>query len=290
MSFLKIILPLVVIGIGLILYFIAPKLIIHTRTAAAYQNIPESGEPYKTVSIPTRDGIHLHGRWVETDSVYQGTIIFLHGIRGSAVPFIGMMQWLKSQGYNSLAIDLRAHGKSGGEYCTFGHYEKHDVQDILDFLLEKYPNETKIGVCGQSLGGAIALQAMAIEPCIKFGIVESTFGSLEQIVQDYGNRMLPIDMNWLHRFLLSRAGNIANFRPQEVKPAESAKHITQPILIAHGTADKRIKVEYGKEIFDNVASETKYFLPINGASHVDVWSKGGMEYITEVSKFLNSQQ
>ena len=71
-------------------------------------------------------------------------------------------------------------------------------------------------------------------------------------------------------------------------PSESAKSIHQPILLVHGTLDRRIKIEYGEEIFRNINSSEKQFIPISGASHVNLWEIGGVNYTDQVNNFLDS--
>lgn len=194
---------------------------------------------------------------------------------------------LNRQGYNTLALDLRAHGDSEGEYCTYGYYEKYDVQRALDYLLTKGV-DSNIGVWGQSLGGAIALQTLAIEPRLKFGIIESTFSEFTTIVDDYSERMFGFSIPFVNQYALYRASEIANFKPEEVSPQESAKKIRQPVLVAHGTADTHIKFAYGKANFDKLASDQKIFLPIEGAVHHNVWQVGGKTYFEKVFSFLSS--
>ncbi|MFT6411105.1 MAG: alpha/beta superfamily hydrolase, partial [Flavobacteriales bacterium] len=65
-------------------------------------------------------------------------------------------------GLNVVVFDLRAHGQSGGENCTYGYCEKHDVSSIIDWLTASGV-EGQIGLYGTSLGGAIALQTAAID-------------------------------------------------------------------------------------------------------------------------------
>ena len=55
--------------------------------------------------------------------------------------------YAKEQGYSSIAIDLRAHGRSEGEYCTYGYYEKEDIAQIISDYL-RYNPDAKIGIWG----------------------------------------------------------------------------------------------------------------------------------------------
>lgn len=210
LSILKVLFLVVVILIGLALFYVAPRLIIDTNTTTQFIQTYELPKSFKKEKIKTRDGIILNAVWQNCIGTERETIVFLHGIRGSTYHFTPRA----SKGYNSIAIDLRAHGLSGGKFCTFGYLEKHDVQDVLNFVLSRKSANTNIGIWGQSLGGAIGLQALSIEPRLKFGIIESTFSDLSQIVYDYGNRIIPIKLNALHKFLLWRAGLIAHFPPK----------------------------------------------------------------------------
>jgi alpha/beta superfamily hydrolase len=37
-------------------------------------------------------------------------------------------------GYNTLLVDFRAHGNSGGNTCTVGYYESEDVKLAYDYI------------------------------------------------------------------------------------------------------------------------------------------------------------
>ena len=114
----------------------------------------------------------------------RGTVILLHGIRSNKDHLLPSAERLAGLGFNSVAIDLRGHNQSGGKHCTFGVKESRDISMLLN---QKFMQKTKLpmGVWGKSLGGAVALQSMADESRIQFGIVESTFSHFDQIVGDY---------------------------------------------------------------------------------------------------------
>lgn len=274
-------------GLFIAVHFGLPRLILDTKaTQIASYYKPPLNDNQKLIQFTNQDNDTLAAILSKAKSKERGTIILLHGIRGYKEYFQELTAMLNDSGYNTLALDLRAHGSSGGEYCTYGFYEKYDVQSAVDYL-ETQGLDSNIGLWGQSLGGAIALQALAIEPRLKFGIVESTFSEFATIVDDYSERMFGFSIPWVNEYALYRAGKIANFEPNKVSPKTSAMSITQPVFIAHGTADKHIKFDYGKENFDHLASEKKVFLPMKGAVHHNVWQVGGQKYFDEVFNFLS---
>ncbi|WP_299122456.1 alpha/beta fold hydrolase [uncultured Winogradskyella sp.] len=222
------------------------------------------------------------------DSV-KGTIILLHGIRSDKYQFKNAIQFLSENGYNSVGLDSRAHGKSEGDFCTFGVREKRDIKTLIDYLSEK-ENLHHFGIWGQSLGGAIGLQAMGYDKRIKFGIIESTFSDFKSIVNDYFDLHAGFSYYPFSNYLVNRTGEIAGFDPNDAKPIKYCKSITQPILLVHGNLDKRINIKYGRENFSVIPSKNKQFIEIDSANHANVWKVGGQKYFDNVLKFMYQQQ
>ncbi|MCW3787087.1 alpha/beta hydrolase [Plebeiibacterium sediminum] len=217
----------------------------------------------------------------------KGTIILLHGIRGRKEHFYHRAKQLADSSYNSVLVDLRAHGQSGGKFCTYGFKEKYDIRKIVDYLKNREDINQNIGIWGHSLGAAIALQSMAVCPDIKFGIIESTFSNFKDIVHDYSKLYFGFDIPILSDYLIFRAKSLADFNPDEVVPYKSCQHIKQPVFMAHGDKDDRINIAYGKLNFENVKSTDKEFVEVKNANHVNLWQVGGMKYKNKVFSFLN---
>lgn len=217
----------------------------------------------------------------------KGTIILLHGIRSNKESFVKLSNKLSKLGYNSVALDSRAHGQSDGKHCTFGVKEKKDVSKLISVLSKKEGINKNIGVWGQSLGGAIGLQALGSDKRIKFGVIESTFSDFKTITNDYFNYHAGFNIRPITNYLVYRAGQIAKFDPKEAKPIKYCKNIEQPILIIHGNKDQRINIQYGKDNFSNIPSLKKEFIEIKNANHLNVWKTGGDEYFQRVIKFIN---
>ena len=196
---------------------------------------------------------------------------------------------LAQHGFNSLAYDSRGCGESGGQYGTYGFYEKRDCSRCLDELLRRYgPEVGPVSIFGNSYGGAVALQTMAEDGRFRCGIVESTFATLREVVRDYEAKTVGVRLDALTDAALARAGTIAHFPPDAVKPEDSARTIQCPVLVVHGTADTDIAMRYGARVFQNLRTSGSRWYPIQGAGHGDLWAKGGDAYRQAVLDFLEA--
>lgn len=273
-------------------------LTIHVAPYAIIQpqkiNLPiiplQLGLQSEKLTITTKDSIELKGYYILSErQETKGVMILIHGIGGCKEHFLNLAASLANKGIASVVFDGRAHGESGGQYCTYGFYEKHDISAIVDEIKRRNPT-MKIGIWGNSLGGAVAIQALEFDKRIEFGIIESTFADLDQIVYDYKKNILGgFGLRFVSDAALREAGNIANFNPDEVKPILSVKNIQQPMFLAHGDNDQNINYKYGKRLYENLASAEKEFVLVENAGHFDLGPKGGENYARKLMSFINKQ-
>lgn len=245
------------------------------------------GIAYQNLDIEVEKGLILRGYLLKTlDPKPKGTIISVHGIGGYKEMALNLGQFLTQNGFNMLVFDQRAHGKSGGQYCTFGYYEKLDISKYIDTLQKLMPDQ-HIGIYGASLGGAVALQALEMDKRLKFGIVESTFNTLENVVVEYGRDYFKFRSHWLARRVLTKSAVIARFEPFEIQPVRSCRNIEQPMFMAHGDEDQKIPIEFNQDNFNNLKSTDKEFYIVKGAGHLNLGTVGGATYRAKILNFLN---
>lgn len=246
---------------------------------------PADLKNFQTLDIEVEKGLILRGYFAPATQA-KATLILVHGIGSFKESFISFAKFLNHRHINVLLYDQRAHGKSDGKYCTFGYYEKKDISKIIDTLQKM--DTRPIGIFGASLGGAVALQALAEDKRLQFGIIESTFNTLENVVAEYGKGYFGFRSEWLARHVLRKSAVIANFDPFSVRPSESCKQIRQPIFFAHGTDDPKIPMSFNKENFVNTASTQKIFYEVQGAKHSNLHVVGGDAYKSKLVKFIDS--
>ncbi|WP_452603062.1 alpha/beta hydrolase [Pontimicrobium sp. MEBiC06410] len=281
---------LIIVTLAFVINNVLPYALLQPKRITTPNYLEIEKQDYTKLSLLTKDSIALKGYHVKSnkDTIY-GSVILVHGIGGCKEHFTKLAIDLANRGYDSWLFDNRAHGESGGLYSTYGYYEKTDISLIVDEIKKKQP-DTKLGIWGNSLGGAIALQAIERDKRITFGIIESTFTDLRQIVYDYQKRFsYGVGLEWICNITLEKASEIAAFNPEKVKPIESVKNISCPILIAHGNADNNIKFKYGKQLYANLASKDRVFVTVENADHYNIYDIGGQEYSNKLFKFLKRQ-
>ncbi|WP_225035811.1 alpha/beta hydrolase [Winogradskyella sp. SM1960] len=296
----RILLVVLILGL-LVIHFFVPRLISEIRNPVVSlikrnKNVnvdvasnSDSKLNQKEFLFSSFDGLKLSARLTYSSSnTTKGTVILLHGIRANKEQFKNVIDFLSENGFNSVALDSRAHGKSEGNFCSFGVNEKKDVKTLIDYL-SQHENLNHFGVWGQSLGGAIGLQAMGYDQRIKFGIIESAFSDFRTIVNDYFDLHAGFSYTPFSNYLVNRAGTIAEFDSNDAKPIAYCEHINQPILIVHGNKDERINIKYARANFSKIPSAKKELIEIDNANHSNVWKVGGGAYFKRVLKFMNAQ-
>ena len=87
-----------------------------------------------------------------------GTALLLHGLGESKAKYLRAGEHLAKMGYDVVLPDLRAHGRSGGKYVTYGALEKLDVKAVMDDLIGSGTVHKNVYVFGVTLGAATAIQ------------------------------------------------------------------------------------------------------------------------------------
>lgn len=223
--------------------------------------------PSEDLEILSFDGLRLHGRLLPLENA-KGTILQFHGYRscpdgdfGCAVPF------MRSQGYQVLLVDQRAHQKSEGRYITFGILERQDALFWARELERRFGPEHRLYFDGISMGAATVLMAssLPLPESVRGIIADSGFSSPNAIIGSVIRRLrLPAKpILWLMD-LWCRLLTGASLGSYSVPEAMSQCQI--PVLFVHGKADSLVPWEMSRENYDACQSK-KTLLLVEGAEH-----------------------
>ena len=104
--------------------------------------------PHRDITFTTTDGLKLEGWLFEPQRPSLGLVVLLHGKDANRGHFAEDAVRFTKRGYTVLAYDQRAHGRSEGQWCTFGIKEVPDLQLALDL----YAGENPVYLIGESMG------------------------------------------------------------------------------------------------------------------------------------------
>jgi pimeloyl-ACP methyl ester carboxylesterase len=187
----------------------------------------------------------------------RGTVIYLHGSADNRASGIGIAEHFVPLGFDFLAYDSRAHGESGGDMCTYGFYEKHDLSRVID-RVESPP----VVLLGSSLGAAVALQTAAEDDRIAVVVGVATFSDLRTVA---GERAPFFASRRNIEEAIKLAEDAGKFRFDEVSPAAAAPKIRAPVLLVHGEKDQETPPAHSQRVYDALRSPRRLILVPNAA-------------------------
>ena len=169
-------------------------------------------------------------------AAHKGTAIILHGMNDTKAdfPYFHAAKPLTRLGYDVVLIDLRAHGRSGGKYITFGAKEKHDVQAVMDALLQNNQVAQPLYVFGANLGGSVAIQYAAIDNRVKGVVALSPYRDFTSLAIWQMHFLNPVMQPKDVLTKIADAATLGDFEPADASTLEAAKKLTCPLLLVHG--------------------------------------------------------
>lgn len=260
--------------------------ITHPPRVVSPMILDANSQPVDSINLSTSDGLQLAGWYIPPQN--GAAIILQHGYHTNREEMLPIALMLARHGYGVLLFDFRGHGKSEGEMVTFGLNEVKDTEAALTFL-RKQPevNLAKIGLIGNSMGGAVGILAAAELEGIRVIVVEGVFPKLEDEIA-VGIRvqtLLPATpFALIFKFFAER---VSGYRISDIVPVEKISKISpRPLLILQGGADERIPIDSGERLFA-VAGEPKEYWYEPMIAHAAFSTSIPTKYEQRVISFLD---
>ena len=242
--------------------------------------------PFEPVEITAKDGTRLFARYYHVRDGAPVQIQF-HGYKGRGTrDFCGGNALARKMGQNTLVVDQRSHGKSGGHTISFGVLESRDCVCWVNYAVERFGPEAEIYLAGVSMGAATVLMAAGLElPANVKGIVaDSSYSSPEAILRKVSGEMgFPSGAAfWLLRLGARLYGG---FDPRDASPVEAVRCTHIPILLVHGEADDFVPCDMSRQICAACAGPVR-LVTVPGAGHGLSYIVDSGRYEAEVRAFL----
>jgi uncharacterized protein len=253
--------------------------------------IRRSGIEFEDITIPSFDGTRLYGWWMSAGQDAP-TVVVLHGVKKNRTDVLRAALVLRRAGLNVLMFDGRAHGDSEGRYVTYGFYERRDVESAIEWLVgEKKIDRNRVGLAGESMGAAIALQVAAHNPWIRAVWADSSFASLRRVAEEFVRRFTGLPVAVLNPVLWTTI-QVANYRGsfdvRLVDPLALAAQIKCPVYLVHGTADLVIGTAHSESIHAVLGGEKEIWF-VEGARHARSIRHARTAYSERLTRFFNER-
>ncbi|HPE70507.1 MAG TPA: alpha/beta fold hydrolase [Thermotogota bacterium] len=238
------------------------------------------------VFLPSSKGYTLHAIWFPNHDSKK-TVLLAHGHTYTLYGSIKYMDLFFKRGWNVLAYDHRYHGKSGGKNCSMGFHEKHDLVDILDWVMEKTGEGSTVATHGESMGAATVLLHAAIDHRVAFVVADCPY----QGMWEQSRHMLQIEYHLPSFPLLHLADGLARFQVgaslKAMSPLREIQKIRSPVLFIHGDSDALIPKEDSIRMFEAKTGQKRLYLA-QGAGHAQSLRVDPDRYDQEIQIFLDS--
>jgi fermentation-respiration switch protein FrsA (DUF1100 family) len=250
--------------------------------------IRRRGLELEEVSIASFDGTRLLGWWLPSTPAAP-TVVVLHGVKKNRTDVIRAALLLRLAGFNVLLFDGRGHGHSEGRFITYGFFERRDVESAIDWLVNERSVDRKlIGLAGESMGAAIALQVAARNDWVKSVWADSPFASLKRVTSEFASKKTGLPISVLSPVLWSTI-QVANYRGKFdvrlIDPLALSEQIRCPVYLVHGTADQLIGTDHSMSIYDKLGGEKEIWL-VEGARHAKSARHAKDEYSDKLVNFF----
>ncbi len=190
-----------------------------------------------TASRPFGRSIRIAAWLIPAHVPSSRTVMIVHGYSDAKVGGIAWAPVWRSMGWNVLAVDLRAHGESGGRHSTGGYYERDDLDQVIDLFRNTRPRLAQdFAIFGVSLGAACAAAVGARREDLFAVVMESPYADYRIAVRAHGRR-LAMPLEWAYDLAFRVAERFARARFSEVRPVDLIPEVHCPLLVIHAGKD-----------------------------------------------------
>jgi alpha-beta hydrolase superfamily lysophospholipase len=202
--------------------------------------------------VTNKRGERLTGEIIYCDEPIDRVCIVCHGWTSNRMGAYKYAKALLDNNFHVVVYDHTNCGNSEGNYTSMGGYESDDLSDVIDFVKDKFGEESKLLTYGESMGAVTVLMNMTKDSRMDAVVADCPFASLEDetaYILTKKNKLPKYPIFWIANLIYKhRTGmNFSDVSPyQAILDADGVKDI--PLLILHGAEDDFILPSQSKKI------------------------------------------
>ncbi len=244
-------------------------------------------QTFTEYSLKNERGQMLKAFYLEAAQKSNKFALCAHGYRNQGKgEFRFITKFYHDNGYNVLLVDHVAEGDSEGKIISFGHHESRDMTLWIQFIIDRFGEDSEILLHGISMGSATVLLLAGNEQLpenVKFVIADCGYTVLSELFETVLKVpkavSLPL-MKTVDLFHVIKTG----FSYYDIKPVEAVKNIKLPVLFVHGISDGFIPVTMTEEMYD-LCTGDKDILLVEHAGHTASYRKNSEDYEKKIFEF-----
>lgn len=224
------------------------RLIFHPTPASQRDTAPLP-PPLEDVELRTADGVKVHARWCPHPNA-TGVLLYCHGNAGNLEQRGQLMRaFWASLDRSVLIFDYPGYGRSEGKPSEAGCYVSAEA--TYDWLTRvKGIAPDKIVICGESLGGGVAVDLASKRPHQALVLIR-TFTSIPAVVQQ--------------QFSIASAPVVMSNRFDSLKKIPKCQ---APIFLAQADQDRLMPFVHAEKLRDACTAPVR-FHRLSGLDHND---------------------
>lgn len=232
------------------------------------------------------DGLRLHALWVPVENA-KGTVVLVHGYHSCVLTdFSVAFPLYHEKGFNLLLPSQRSHGKSEGNYVTFGVKESDDMLRWIAWHNVQFGQRPMI-FSGMSMGASTVmyLSGEKLPENVKGFIADCGFTTPREIISRVFRNATHIPAGlviWATELFARLFGHFSLTQKDSLK---TLANNTRPILLVHGMEDDFVPCHMTQRGFDACAGDKRLLL-VEDATHGISFLKAKERYSAEVDELL----
>jgi len=198
-------------------------------------------------------------------------LVLLHGRNGCKEQMLPIAERFCAVGFRCLIPDLP------GPAAVGRRTEQPEVSlrptSALSMMIAEWNMRVETpalpsAIWGISMGGAYATRFASQDPSPwKALVLVSTFDRLDGVIEDQLRTRMGRAGTLLSSTVLWNVKQTKGIALDSIHPADWAREVSVPVLVAHGTDDRLVNLERGRVLFESFPSPRKEWVLVPGGTH-----------------------